>query len=109
MQDADWLPSPWWVLFVGIAEVSAFLFGIIFTLYKSSYLPSPALLIMAHTLVTLVILVLFAITRESDVLTLAGVPIGALVTAATFTFRKGDGEEAIPFDDEEGDRDASVG
>ena len=77
----------WWVIFVGIAEMALLMFGIILALYKSATLPQPALLVMAISLVTLVILVIFVVTGDTDVLTLAGVPIGALVTAATGTFR----------------------
>lgn len=77
----------WWVIFIGIAELTFLMIIIILALYKSATLPQPALLVMAVSLVTLVILVIFVITQDTDVLTLAGVPIGALVTAATGTFR----------------------
>lgn len=77
----------WWVIFIGIAEIGLLLYGVILALYKSATLPSPALLVMAVSLVTIVILTIYVVTRESDVLTLAGVPIGALVTASTGTFK----------------------
>lgn len=82
----------WWVIFIGIAEIAVLMYGVIYALYRSATLPSPALLVMAVSLITIVILVIYVVTRESDVLTLAGVPIGALVTAATGTFKDSNAE-----------------
>ena len=85
----------WWVVFLGLAELTFLIFGIVLALYKSATLPQPALLVMAVSLVTLVILTIYVITQDSDVLTLAGVPIGALVTASTGTFKDSNAEAQV--------------
>lgn len=85
----------WWVIFIGIAELGLMVFGVIYALYRSATLPSPALLVMAVSLIAIVILVIYALRRDSDVLTLAGVPIGALVTAATGTFKDSNAEAQL--------------
>lgn len=79
----------WWVIFVALAEIALLLAGVIWALLQAAHLPAPVLLVMAITLVTFLILMVYVVTRTNEVLTLAGVPIGALVTAATGVF-KGD-------------------
>ena len=52
-----------------------------YALVKAAQMPYPGLLVTSLSLLTLMLLVVYVITKESDVVTLIGVPLGALATA----------------------------
>jgi hypothetical protein len=66
-----------------VAEVAILLGCVAWAITRSARLPPPGLLVVSLSLLTLVLVVIYVFTRDSELLTLMGVPIGALAAATS--------------------------
>lgn len=66
-----------------VAEVAILLGCVAWAITRSARLPPPGLLVVSLSLLTLVLVVIYVFTRDNELLTLMGVPIGALAAATS--------------------------
>ena len=79
----------WWVALFALLELGLLVGALGYALMRASSLAPPSLLVIAMSLLTLLGLVTYVLTRENDILALLGVLLGALAaaTAADYNVR----------------------
>ena len=87
----DWWDAP--PLIVGavlllVAELLMLIGLVGFALVRASNLEAPAMLVTAMALLTLMLLIVYVIVRSNEVLTLVGVPLGALAAATSTIYTR---------------------
>lgn len=89
-----------WVLIICIVATVIMAAGLIWAVLKLRNAPHPTVLIMTLGVITMVVVLTFALTKQNVLATLAGTGLGALAGSLTNVLRPKD----LPKDDTEGDK-----
>ena len=77
----------WWFILAVFTEILLLIVSVGWALMRAAAMPYPGLLVTSLSLLTLMLLVVYTVTESTDVITLIGVPLGALATAMSGVFK----------------------
>lgn len=79
--------TEWWFILAILTEILLLIVAVGWALVRAARMPYPGLLVTSLSLLALMLLVVYTITESTDVITLIGVPLGALATAMSGVFK----------------------